>query len=79
MKNNIEVILDEQGIELIVSYEYELSESQREVGHGVHEVGLSVETELKSVDIVIKGDSTNILDKLTTKQKEGILDLLTYK
>lgn len=78
MKRNSETIVDESGIEVLVGYNYETSESQLEEGHGVHEVGLLVSTELTSVEVVIIGTGIDILPSMNEKQKKHIISLLNY-
>lgn len=79
MKKNCETICDDNGIEIIVGYLYDQSESQTEEGHGYHEVGLMVYTELRSVEVVIAGTGVNILPQLSDKQKEHIISKLQYE
>jgi len=78
MKKNFETILDENGIEIAVGYLYEKSESQIEEGHGYHEVGNMVYTELEYVEVIIGGVGVDILHLLNEKQKESIIELLQY-
>lgn len=79
MKKNCETICDDNGIEIIVGYLYDQSESQIEETHGYHEVGLMVYTELRSVEVVISGIGVNILPQLSDKQKEHIISKLQYE
>lgn len=79
MKKNCETICDDNGIEIIVGYLYDQSESQVEEGHGHHEVGLMVYTELRSVEVVISGIGVQILPQLSDKQKEHIISKLQYE
>ena len=79
MTKNVETIVDESGIEILVAYDYEQSESQVDEGHGYHEVGLMIYTELTSVEVVIKGRGIDILPLMTEKQKEYIIENLTYE
>lgn len=78
MKHNSETIIDESGIEILVGYDYEKSPSQTEECHGFHEVGNLVYTELKSVEVVIKGKGIDILPNMSEKQKTYIISLLNY-
>lgn len=78
LKTNSEAIVDENGIEILVSYEYEESESQIEEGHGIHEVGCMVYIELKSVEVVIKGIGIDIMPMMNQLQKESIISKLDY-
>ena len=79
MKQNTETIVDDNGIELAVSYEYEISESQIEFGHGKHEVGNRVETDLKIVELIIGGIGTDVLPLLNDIQKDTLISKLTYE
>jgi len=79
MKSNAELICDDNGIEILVGYEYEQSDSQIEEGHGLHEVGCLVYTELTSVEVVIKGRGIDILSRLTEKEKDFIIGKLQYE
>lgn len=79
MQHNTETITDENGIEILVGYDYEQSPSQIEEGHGYHEVGNLIETELKTVEIVIAGKGIDILPSMNEKQKEAIVELLNYE
>jgi hypothetical protein len=78
MTKNSETLVDESGIEILVGYEYEKSPSQIEEGHGLHEVGLMTYTDLTSVEVVIKGKGIDILPLMTGRQKEFIIEQLTY-
>lgn len=80
----------ESETELVVNYDYEVSDSQIEEGHGYHEVGGLVYTELNSIGLVIKiaENSHYVLDILpllhkSTKENEEvknkILKLLNYQ
>lgn len=79
MKKNSETIVDENGIEILVDYRYELSASHQEECHGIYEVGLMVYTELTSVEVVIAGSGIDILKLLTDKEKEFIISKLNYE
>lgn len=79
MKKNCETICDDNGIEIIVGYLYDQSESQKEEGHGLHEVGLMVYTELMSVEVVIAGTGIDILPRLSDKQQDHIISKLQYE
>jgi hypothetical protein len=75
---NSETISDDNGIELLVGYEYQQSASQVEECHGLHEVGQLVETTLTSVEVVIAGIGIEILPRLNKRQREQIIDKLNY-
>lgn len=77
--DNTETLVDEQGIEILVAYSYDKSPSQVEEGHGLHEVGNMVYTELKSVEVVISGTGIDILPMMNEKQKQAIINKLTYE
>ena len=69
MRNNTETLVDENGIELLVNYDYEKSDG---------EDGLYL-TELKSVEIVIAGTGIDILGLMNEKQKGAIISKLQYE
>lgn len=79
MKHNTETIIDENGIEILVGYDYEISDSQIEECHGFHEVGQMVYTELKTVEVVIKGTGIDLLPLMNNKQKAYIIEQLNYE
>lgn len=79
MTHNAEALTDENGFEILVSYNYEQGESQVEEGHGLHEVGLMIYTELTSVEVVIGGIGVDIIHLLGERQKEFIISKLTYE
>lgn len=79
MKVVAETIVDDNSIQINVDYEYEQSESQLEFGHGIHDVGLLMETNLISVSVIIKGIKVDILSFLNKKQRDFIIDKLTYE
>lgn len=79
MKKNCEIICDENGFEILVSYLYDQSSSQVEQGHGYHEVGLLINTELRSVELVIAGTGIDVLPRLSERQKDHIISKLQYE
>lgn len=79
LKKGVESICDDNGIEVLVGYLFEQSESQVEETHGLHEVGLIVYTELRSVEVLIAGTGIDILPRLSDKQKEHIISKLQYE
>lgn len=79
MRQLTECIVEENGIEINVLYEYEISESQIEEGHGQHEVGNLIETELKIVELIIDGIGVDVLPVLNELQKSKIISKLTYE
>ena len=78
MRHNSETIADDNGIEVIVGYEYDTSESQVEECHGLHDVGCTVFTQLKNVEVVIGGIGIDILPVLSKTQKQFIISKLQY-
>lgn len=78
MTKTTETLVDDAGIEIMVGYEWEQSDSQIEEGHGYHEVGKLVYTELTSVEVIIKGHGIDILPVMTQRQKDAIIGQLTY-
>lgn len=80
MKLNSESICDDNGIELLVSYKYDKSDSfNAEPENGNTEVQELVYTELKFVELVIAGRGINILPLLHENEKEFIISKLQYK
>jgi hypothetical protein len=79
MKHNCETLSDDNGIEINVGYDYEDSPIQIEEGHGFHEVGNLVYTELKTVEVVIAKSGIDILPFLNDKQKSFIFSKLSYE
>jgi len=77
MKYNSEIICDDNNIEILVGYNYEKSESQKEE-QGI-EVGQMVYTELQSVEVVIAGRGINILPLLHPNEKEFIISKLNHE
>lgn len=73
MQSDSKVILEDNGIEILVGYDFEKSPSQVEEGHGEHEVGNRYYTELTSVEVIISGVGIDILPQLNTKQKDAII------
>ena len=75
MKHQTENIIDDNGIELLVSYEWE-----QEAGNKPHdiEVGLMVYTELKTCEIVIGGVGIDLMPLMSEGQKEFIISKLNY-
>lgn len=78
MIKNSEIICDDNNIEILVGYRYEQSASDIQEGHGFHEVGLMVYTELTSVEVVICGKGIDILELMTDKQKDFVIGQLQY-
>jgi hypothetical protein len=77
MRRDTTLIVDEYGIEILVTYEWEQSAPQYEEGHGIHLVDDGLYVELEAVEIVIRGgDSIDILPQLNDKQQETIIGQL---
>lgn len=76
MSNNTETIIDENGIEVIVNYDYE-NDKQIEEGHGLHNVG-GIVIELKLVEVVIAGKGLNILPMLDNNQRNSLINQFSY-
>lgn len=79
MKHTCENVIDADGIELLVGYDYEITPSQIEECHGLHDVGNLVYTELKSVELGIRDFSIDVLPQLSEKAKNHIISLLNYE
>ncbi len=73
-----ECICDDNGIEINITYEFEKSDSQIEEGHGLHDVGGGVYTQVKSVELVIAGKGIELLHQLTPKQLKNLTNKITY-
>lgn len=78
MKTNDENVVDQNGFEIHVEYNYEISDSQIEEGHGFHEVGRLVYTELTSVKLLMEENALDLLPLLNDKQKSYIISKLYY-
>ena len=76
MKTNTETIIDEYGIEFMVTYNYE-KRREIEEGHGYHDLSYNDVT-LKNVEIVIAGSSIDILPRMSVKQENEIISLLNF-
>jgi hypothetical protein len=74
-----QTLVDENGIEILVGYESETSDSQIEEGHGEHEVGCLVCVELKSVEVIIAGRGIDILPMLNERQKDAIVSKISHE
>jgi hypothetical protein len=70
MRHEVETIYGE----LLIGYDFE-KRTRQEEGHGIHTFDESV-IELTSVELVISGEGMDILDKLTPKQKQAIINEL---
>lgn len=76
MKEVQEVIIDQDGIELVVTYLMGGYESHEEEGHGYHDKG-GFDFELRSVELIIANTSIDVLPQLTPKQMSVIIDALS--
>lgn len=80
MKSNTETIVDESGIQILVSYAYELTKGfVVEASNPSTFVPDMVYTELTSVEVVIAGKGLDILPQMNYHQKEAIISLLNYE
>ena len=80
MKHNSETIVDDNGIEMLVGYEYGLSLAfHAEPGNPSTFVVTDVRTELKSVELVIANKGVEFLPLIDEKQKDYIISKLTYE
>jgi len=80
MKRNSEMIVDCEGIEILVGYRYERESAYcEEPGNPGTLVQPMVMTELESVEVVIRGTGIDILPNLSEKQQTYIINLLTYE
>ena len=87
MKRNSEMIVDCDGIEILVGYRYESSPSfYAEPGNPGTLVEAMVLTELTSIEVVIAGIGIDILPKIETmdvhlkdKMLNKIINLLNYE
>lgn len=80
MRHNTELIVDQNGIEILVAYEFEKSPAfYEEPGNPNTLVEPMVLTELQSVEVVISGRGINILPMLYESEKEAIIEMLTYE
>ena len=80
MKHNSEIICDDNGIEILVGYDYETTEGYNEVPENSSSfVHPTVYTELKSVELIIAGRGIYFLPQLTEKEKKFIISKLNYE
>lgn len=80
MKQNAENIVDDNGIEILVGYNYDKTPPYyEEPGNAMTLVEPYVYTELTSVEIVIRGRGIDILSLLTDSEKEFIISKLQYE
>lgn len=80
MTNNTELIVDNNGFEILVSYDYEEEKARyEEQGNVASFVAESVYTELRSVEVIIAGTGIDILPMMNKRQHNQIIEKLTYK
>lgn len=81
MKNNSETLVSENGLEVLVAYEYnETPGYYEEAGNPGTWIEPSIDdTKLTSVEFVIKGRGIQLLHLLTEKEKQYLIDQLTYE
>jgi len=72
MKKNTEVLIDQNGIEILATYEY-TPKDEGDLSLGYYD------TALLSVEIILSGKGIEILLLLNEKQKQSIIDKLTYE
>ena len=79
-QTNSETLIDENGIELIVAYEYDKEEGfYEEPGNVASFVEATVSTTLTSVELIIKGTGIDVLPVLNKKQIDHIISKLDYE
>lgn len=80
MTKSCETLVDDNGVEILVGYCYQKDKGHyEEPGNPDTFVEPLVYTELNSVEVVIKGQGVEILHRLTEKQKDWIIENLTYQ
>jgi len=80
MRKNTETIVDDNGIEMLVGYEYEVSLSFfAEHNNPSTHVDTMIYTELKSVELVVCKSGIELLPFMSEKQKDFIISKLTYE
>lgn len=80
MRKNTETIVDDNGIEMLVGYDYRVSlEFEAEPGNPSTHVDTMIYTELKSVELVVCKLGIELLPFLSEKQKDYIISKLTYE
>ncbi len=82
MKNSVETIVDDNGIEVLVDYDYELNEAYyAEIGNPATFVPASVDDssiKINSFEIVIGGTGIDIVSQLDKRQIDFIKPKLKY-
>jgi hypothetical protein len=78
--HNSETIIDEDGIELLVGYDFERIDSYCEFPENSASIVEGwIETELTSVEVIIKGRGIDLLPLMNEDQKGHIVSLLNYE
>lgn len=72
MKKNTEVIIDQNGIEILATYEY-TPKDEGDLSLGYYD------TALLSVEVIIGKKGVEILLLLNEKQKDSIIDKLIFE
>lgn len=79
LKSNTETLCDDNGIEIIVGYEYDREKDyEEEPGNPATLVQGMIYTELTSVEVVIAGIGVDVLPSLTSKQIDHLIGKLNY-
>jgi len=78
MKSNCEMLVDENGFEVLVGYNYEKSKDIHDTDEGIICEPL-VYTELTSVELVMNGRGIDVLKQMHPAQKEWIIAKLQYE
>jgi hypothetical protein len=71
-----ETLIDDFGIQIIVTYDYEKEPRYMEECHGYHVIDGSIDIRLKYVEVVINEAGVDILPRLNEQQKQTIIDNL---
>lgn len=80
MKKNTETIVDDNGIEMLVAYKFNVSLAfEAEIGNPSTHVDTMIYTELDSVELVVANKGVEILPLLDETQKDFIISKLTYE
>lgn len=79
MQKEVETIVDDNGIEMLVEYEYDREpDYEEEPGNPNTLIRGMIYTEIKSVELVIAKKGIDITDRLSRKQMDCIKEKLTY-
>jgi hypothetical protein len=69
-----QTLVDQNGIEVLVGFNYDYDHGHLEECHGHHVIGNGYDIELTSVEIVIAGIGIDILPQLSRKQQNAIIE-----